>query len=129
MPAKWSIKGLSDHISCKVCTGEQSAKGRNAVDKTVLYTCAGVTCSTEEQQLAWPQSHFIPEDLRHATWRGVNAKCARCIVVSNAEDSDIFRCNACDRVKHIQEYSTIYCRQFLQGERRAHFAVHGMSVS
>ena len=38
----------------------------------------------------------------------------------NAEDTDVFKCNACHVVKHILEYSTIYCRQFLQGERRAH---------
>ena len=120
MQEKWRITSLSAHISCKVCTGEQSTKGRHAVDKTVLYTCAGAGCSTEDQQLAWPQSHFMPEDLRHATWRVMNAQCAKCIVASSAEDSDTFKCNACDRVKHIQEYSTIYCRQFLQGERRAH---------
>ena len=37
-----------------------------------------------------------------------------------AEPSDIFKCNACGIVKHILAYSPIYCRQFIQGERRAH---------
>ena len=118
MREKWSIRSVTEHISCKVCTGEESAKGRHAVDKTQLYPCAGEGCS--KRQLAWPQSHFIAEDLRHATWRGVNARCAKCIVAANAKDSDVFTCNACERVKHILDYSPIYCRQFLQDERRAH---------
>ena len=52
---------LSAHISCKVCTGEQSKIGRPVMDKLVLYTCAGAGCSTEEKQLAWPKSHFLED--------------------------------------------------------------------
>ena len=120
MQEQWSITSTSSRISCKVCTGEKAATGHHVVDELVRYTCAGAGCSTEDEQLAWPQSHFISEDLRHAMWRSMNARCARCIVSSNAEPTDVFKCNACERVKHILEYSTIYCRQFLQGERRAH---------
>merc|ERR1712186_119338 len=76
MQDQWRLASTSAHISCKICTGEQAAKGRHAVDKTVLYTCAGAGCSTEDHQQRWPRSHYLPEDLRHATWRGVNAQCA-----------------------------------------------------
>ena len=95
-------------------------KGRHAVDEELLYTCSGSGCSNEERQLRWPESHFLADDLRHAVWRGLNARCARCIVTAKAEAADIFTCNNCHSTKHITEYSTIYCRQFLQGERRAH---------
>ena len=59
MQDKWRITSLSSRISCKLCTGEQATRGRHAVDKTVLYTCSGAGCSTDEQQQAWPQSHFL----------------------------------------------------------------------
>ena len=113
MQEEWKAASTSSHLSCKICAGEQAAKGRHAVDKTLLYTCAGAGCSSEERQLRWPESHFLSADLRHAVWQGVNAQCARCIVTANAEATDIFTCNACNSVKYITEYSTIYCRQFL----------------
>ena len=63
MQEQWKLASQSTHISCKICTGEQAAKGRHAVDKTVLYACAGAGCSSEERQMRWPESHFIPEEL------------------------------------------------------------------
>ena len=45
MQDKWGNMSLSSHINFKICTVEQSATGRHAVDNTVPYTCAGARCS------------------------------------------------------------------------------------
>ena len=70
--------------------------------------------------MKWPENHFIPAELRHAELRGIHANCARCQVMATAVANDMFKCNGCQVVKHILAYSAICCRQFIQGDRRAH---------
>ena len=120
MHDRWRRMDQTELITCKQCTAERSSHGRPCIDRSVRYTCAGESCSSEDAQQTWPESHFLPADLTHAEWRGVNAKCARCQVRDTADPTDLFKCNGCGEVKHLLAYSAICCRQFLQGERRAH---------
>ena len=122
MCQSWRERDLSREIICKRCTGEEAKQGRRAVDKTVRYPCSGEQCSSDEGQRTWPQNHFLPEDLTHAQWTGVNAECAGCQVRRTASAGDIFACTGCKERKHILNFSNIFCRQFLQGERREHTA-------
>eukprot|EP00959_Pyramimonas_sp_CCMP1952_P289632 6057638-Pyramimonas_sp.AAC.3 len=117
MVERW--KGMEDvgEILCKQCTGERSKTGRVA-QSLERYACCGIGCSSDSGQKVWPEEYFAAAHLVRDAERQQTSVCAKCVVLERRDQGARFACNKCGVEKHITEYSQVFCKQYLMGERR-----------